>query len=265
MTVEFKRVPAIDKCFAILDLFARSEGSLGISEISRQLGLNKSTVFNTVHTLTDLNILENGPDVKFRFGTRLYTLGNTAGSRSELIKTVHPYLEKINRETKLSAFLGIRSDLRAVILDKVDTAYDIRISSEVGMRLPLLAGAGGRALLSQLSEKEIGRILSNNELEKFTPNSNVDKAVYKQEVLRVRREGIALDMEEYLEGVIAFAVPIKTHRKNIQAAIWAVGLKQQVSKDIMPKFSGFLKGIGDEINNRFSISSGPFVVDQSSE
>ncbi len=262
MPVEFKRVPAIDKCFAILDLFAKSKGPLGISEISRQLGLNKSTVFNTVHTLTDLDVLENGPDGKFGFGVHLYTLGNTAGNRSELIKTVHPYLEKINGETKLSAFLGIRSDHRAIILDKVDTAYDIKISSEVGMRLPLLAGAGGKALLSLFSEKEIDKTLSSHKLKKFTPNSNVNKTAYKREVLRVRREGIALDMEEYIEGIIAFATPLKTHRKDLHAAIWAVGLKRQVSKDVVPKFSRYLKEIGDEINERFSMSAGPFVVDK---
>jgi DNA-binding IclR family transcriptional regulator len=32
-------------------------------------------------------------------------------------------------------------------LDKVDTTYDIKVSSEIGMHLPLLAGAGGKALL----------------------------------------------------------------------------------------------------------------------
>jgi DNA-binding IclR family transcriptional regulator len=50
------------------------------------------------------------------------------------------YLIEINRKTMLPAFLGIRSGLKAVIIDKVDTAFDLKISSEVGMRLPLFAG-----------------------------------------------------------------------------------------------------------------------------
>ena len=57
MKIAFKRVPAIDKCFAILDLFARIKKPLGISEICKALGFNKSTVFNMVHTLDDLGIL----------------------------------------------------------------------------------------------------------------------------------------------------------------------------------------------------------------
>ncbi|MCP3950728.1 MAG: helix-turn-helix domain-containing protein, partial [Desulfobacterales bacterium] len=68
MPPAFKKVPAIDKCFAILDLLARTREPLGISDISGKLDLNKSTVFNIVHTLQGLNVLENQPDGKFVFG-----------------------------------------------------------------------------------------------------------------------------------------------------------------------------------------------------
>ena len=255
MPVEFKRVPAVDKCFAILALFAKTNHPLGISEISKQLSLNKSTVFNTIHTLADLNVLENGTDGKFRFGTRLFTLGNAAGKRSELIQTVHPYLEAINRVTKLSAFLGIRSDLSAVIIDKVDSAHDIKISSEIGMQLPLLAGSGGKALLSLLPDKDLDRILSGNELKKFTLHTHIDKSDYRREIEETRRQGIAYDIEEYLEGVVALAVPLKTNRRDLQAAVWAVGLKQQLSATALSEFSGFIKDMANEMNQRFAAAA----------
>jgi len=256
MATVFKKVPAIDKCFAILELLAKSKQPLGISEISRLLELNKSTVFNTIHTLTELDVLEDAPGAKFRFGTCLYILGNSAGNSSELIQTVHPFLEIINQKTQLSAFLGIRSGLNAIIVDKVDTAYNIKISSEVGMRLPLLAGAGGKALLSQLPEKEIDRILLENKLKKFTPKTRVDKVAYRKEIQKTQREGIAFDLEEYIEGIIAFAVPLKIYRKDLQAAIWAVGLKRQAPKNVTPGFSNFFKKVAGEINHRFAMAAG---------
>jgi IclR family KDG regulon transcriptional repressor len=255
MPARFKRVPALDKCFAVLSLLAKSDQPLGISQIAKRLHLNKSTVFSTVHTLVDLRILENGPDGKFRLGSRLYTLGNAAGKRSQLIQTVHPFLESINQKTKLSAFLGIRSNSHAVILDKVDVAYDIKISSEIGMRLPLLAGAGGKALLSQLPDDEIDRILEKNELIRFTPNSIVNKKAYQKAVRQTRKDHIAIDYEEYIEGIVAFAMPLFTHRKDLQAAVWAVGLKHQVPRQSIPRTSRFLIKTADEINARFKTLS----------
>ena len=252
MSSSFKRVPAIDKCLQILEALYQSREPLGVSDLLRQLDLNKSTVFNIVHTLADLEILEKFPSGKFHFGNRLYLLGNAAGKRSELIHTVHPFLAKINAETKLSAFLGIRSGLQAVILDKVDTAYDIRISSDVGMRLPLIAGAGGKALLSQLTDEDIDQILSRNGLRSFTNRTCTDKAKFKKRILETRRSGIASDLEEYIEGIVAYAVPITTNRPDLVAAIWAVGLRQQVDADKETTIRDHLLQVADEVNQRFS-------------
>ena len=249
MPPAFKRVPAIDKCFSILELLARSKEPMGISDISGKLDLNKSTVFNIVYTLMDLNVLENQPEGKFVCGTRFYILGNLAGKRSELIQTAHPYLEMINEKTKLSAFLGLRSDRQSILIDKVDSAYGIKLSSEIGMRMPILAGPGIKAMLSQLSDEEIDEILARTELKRYTPNSIVDNAVYKREILKVRKNGIAYDKEEYIEGMVSFAVPIRVKAKNLQAAIWAVGLTRQVPKKSIPEMTTLLKGISEEINS----------------
>ena len=116
-----------------------------------------------------------------------------------MIRTVHPYLEEINKKTQLSSFLGVRSGLNAVIIDKVDMAFDITIHSEIGMRIPLLAGAGGKALLSQMSDADVDHILSKNELKRFTPYSCVNKKKYKELIRETRKEGVAIDKEEYIE------------------------------------------------------------------
>jgi DNA-binding IclR family transcriptional regulator len=250
MSSAFKRVPAIDKCFAILELLAQSKEPMGISDISGKLALNKSTVFHIVRTLMDLKVLENQRDRKFDFGSRFYILGNMAGKRSRLIQTAHPYLETINEKTKLSAFLGLRSDRQAILIDKVDSAYGIKLSSEIGMRMPILAGAGIKAMLSQLSDEEIDEILARTELKRYTPYSIMDKAVYKEEILEVRRQGIAYDREEYIEGMVAFAIPINANSRDVQAAVWAVGLTRQVSESSISELTQLLKGISEEINYR---------------
>jgi IclR family KDG regulon transcriptional repressor len=252
MEGKFKRVPALDKCFAILDLMARTKKPLGISDLSNALAYHKSTVFNMVYTLVDLGILENGMDGKFRFGSRLYSLGKASGGGSELVSTIRPYLEEINRKTKLSVFLGILSGKRAVITDKVDSPFDIKVSSEAGMAIPLVAGAGGKVLLSQLSDPEVDHILSESKLTKFTPTSCINKKRYKNLIKKAREEGFALDDEEYIEGVRALAVPLRLHRGNLLSAIWVVGLKSQIKDEVLPSFRSMLKEIARRIETRFS-------------
>jgi IclR family KDG regulon transcriptional repressor len=173
-----------------------------------------------------------------------------AGKRSKLIPTAHPYLERINEKTKLSAFLGLRSDRQVILIDKVDSAYGIKLSSEIGMQMPILAGPGIKAMLSQLPDEEIDEILARTELKRYTPYSITDKAVYKEGILEVRKQGIAYDKEEYIEGMVAFAVPIKANGRDLQTAIWAVGLKHQVLDRSVPELTALLKGMSEEINCR---------------
>lgn len=250
MKSRFKRVPAIDKCVEILELLAHLKKPLGVSEISRILHLNKSTVFNIVYTLDDLGILEKAADGKFQFGTRLYVLGRTAGKASALIGAVHPYLEEINQKTKLSAFLGLRSGLRTVIIDKADSAFDIKIHSEIGMRIPLLAGAAGKVLLAQLSDAEVDETLAKNELVKFTPNTCVNIRKYKKLVEKARQDGFAVDMEEYIEGIRAIGIPINANQTRTQIALWVIGLKRQITEASIPQTIKYLKAICQEIELR---------------
>jgi DNA-binding IclR family transcriptional regulator len=250
MPPAYKPVPAVEKCFAILDLLSKMDKPLGISDISRKLALNKSTVFNMVYTLIDLNVLEGMDDGKFGFGPRFYVLGSAAGNRSELIRVSHPYLEKINYETKLSAFLGIRADLRSVIIDKVDSAHGIKISSEIGMQMPVLAGAGIKAMLSQLSKQDLETLISDVSFRRYTPNTITAMDDYLTEINNVREEGIAFDREEYIEGMVALGIPITTSSRKVQAAIWVVGLKQQVAQEALRRLKPLLKGVSEEINQR---------------
>jgi IclR family transcriptional regulator, KDG regulon repressor len=247
----FKQVPAVRKCFAILQLLASSKQPLGLSEISRKLDLNKSTVFNMVHTLVDLGVLEPRLNGKFGFGTQLYLLGRAAAAQAELIKTVRPYLEEFSRISNFSSFLGIRSALKAVIVDKVDAEVELRVSSEVGMRLPLYAGAGGKALLCQLSNSELDEFLAETELEKFTPSTCIDKIKFREAVIEVRRNGVAVDVEEYMLGIVAVAVPLNTYRPGLQAAIWAVGLTRHAANGELPELSERLKSIARQLDMRF--------------
>jgi DNA-binding IclR family transcriptional regulator len=253
MKTSFKRVPAIDKCFRTLELLSQSKDPLRISDISKALNYNRSTVFNIAYTLVDLGILEKRGPNKFHFGTQFYVLSRVAIRHSELINAIHPYLEEINRKTRLMTFLGVRSGLRAVIVDKVDSTFDIKVMSEVGMQIPLLAGAGGKALLSQLADPDVDAILSKNKLKRFTPFSDTNARAYKASVQKTREEGIALDMEEYLEGIRAFAVPLNLHREDLVAAIWAVGLKDQIKDELIDSLSVFLRGIGRKIEARYSL------------
>lgn len=248
----FKRVPALEKCFSLLDLLSKSDHNFGISEIANALGYHKGTVYNMAYTLTELGILEQTPENKFRLGTRLFALGKAAGNSSELIRTVHPYLEEIHQELNLSAYLGVLIRDRVVTVDKVDSPIHLKVSSEIGMATHILAGAVGKIILSKMSDPEIEDILSRHELKQYTPYSVLDKEDLLQQIKKAREDGYAYSDQEYIEGIRALAVPLNNYKRNLMTAIYVLGLNSQIKEEDMMPYAELLKKTAQTIDERLA-------------
>jgi DNA-binding IclR family transcriptional regulator len=250
--VQFKKVPALVKGFRVLELLADSRIPLGVTDIANRLGFNKSTVFNIVHTLLDLGFLDGLPENKVRLGLRFYDLGRVADPYAVLISKVHPFLEEINRQTRLSVFLGLRSGQKAVIIDKVDSPHGIKVSSEIGMKIPLIAGSHGKALLAHLPDHQLDQLLSGTKLNPFTPKSLTTPKELKREIRKTREDLFAFDDEGYLEGIRSLAIPILKDRNDFQAAIWVVGLKSQITDAMIPGYRELMKQTGSRLEALFT-------------
>jgi DNA-binding IclR family transcriptional regulator len=250
--VQFKKVPAIVKGFKVLELLASSRIPLGVTEIAQSLEFNKSTVFNIVHTLLDLGFLDSLPENKFRLGLKFYDLSRLAEPYAVLISKVHPFLEEVNRQTRLSVFLGLRVGQKAVIIDKVDSPRGIKVSSEIGMHIPLIAGSHGRALLSHLSDRQLVALLSEMNIRTFTSKTCTSLAQLKDEIQKTREDRFTYDDEGYLEGIRSLAIPILTGRNDFQAAVWVVGLKSQITDKMIPGYKKLLQETAAQLEALFS-------------
>ncbi len=250
----FKRVPALKKCFALLDLLSKSDRHFGISEIAKTLGYHKGTVYNMAYTLTELGILEQTFENKFRLGTRLFALGKAAGNSSELIRTVHPYLEMIHEKLNLSAYLGVLIRDRVVTVDKVDSPIHLKVSSEIGLATHILAGAVGKIILSKMPDQKIEEVLSSYELKQYTSHSVVNKQEFQRQIKRAREDGYAYSDQEYIDGIRALAVPLNSYKRNLMTAIYVLGLNSQIrSEDIVP-FAELLKKTARTIDERLALT-----------
>jgi DNA-binding IclR family transcriptional regulator len=200
MRAGYRRVPAIDKCFVILGLLAQPREPMAISDISGNLDVNKSTVFNIGHTLSGLKIVELRRDGKFVFGTHFYILRNIYnGEAFSALTNRTPYLEMINERTRLSAFLRLRFDRQGTLIDKADSTYGIKVSMDPGIK----------AMPSQFSDEEIDEIFALTKLKRYTHYSVMEKTVYIKQVPGVRKQCIINDREKYISAWLDLPHPLK--------------------------------------------------------
>ena len=225
--------PSVKKAFQILDLVARRDNSLTISDLSRELGISKSTVHGIAQALEGIGAVVRNDETRcYTLGMTLLQLAHTAYARIDLKDIARPILEDLMRSTRQTVFLGIRSGDRVSIVDTVESTEDLKITAHIGARIPLLVGATGKVFMASLEENEAAQLIRTVGLRRNTEKSITDPTKYMEEIRRVREAGYALDDGEYLQGVRAVAAPIYAPGRQM-SAIWVVGFTQSMKAEKM--------------------------------
>lgn len=204
-------VPAVDRALRILRVFTSGHTEHGVTDLSRLLDLNKSTVHGILHTLAHHGLLERNPAThKYRLGPGLLVFSDLARQRGDVREQARPLLQELTRETGSTSLLGVFEQDAIVIVEKAEPLSDIKMTTSVGQRLPFCAGCFGRALLAWIEQATVDRLLASPGLRKFTRTSISTPRAYLASLAEVRRRGYAVDdEEEYLPGVWAASAPIR--------------------------------------------------------
>jgi IclR family KDG regulon transcriptional repressor len=227
------KAPIVKKAFSILRLLSKSDPGLTISDLARGLPISKSTVFGIVSALEEAGaVVRDEGTLRYSLGLTLFELGRAVEARIDLKDIARPHMEELMEKTGESVFLGTRSGNTVVILDTIESTKDLKITAPVGARIPLLAGAIGKVFLAALPEDRVRTV----KLRRFTSNSITDPQRYLEQVEQARRDGYALDDEEYIQGVRAVAAPIANGVSRI-SAIWVVGFTASMSDENMRRIA----------------------------
>ena len=200
---------SIQRALQILELFGRETGPLGVSEISRIVGIHKSTIHRLVITLEHAGWLLRVPGTdKYRLGLKVLALGRIVDRSITSCSAARPVLEELAADTGETVILTMSDDEGAICVDKIETTHRLKISSELGQHFPLHAGATGFAVLMCMPEERVRQILYEKPLRAFTPKTITDPGRVFEKYLERRQKGYIVASGEVDPGVTGIAVPV---------------------------------------------------------
>ena len=231
---------SVKKGFEIIRYIADRQGELTLSDISRELGINKTTVFRYLETMEELNILERS-EKSWYLGIGLFELGNKVNFPASLVNNIHPVLHKLSSELNETVnFAGLFSD-HAVYLDKIKSNRGLQMRSKIGEELPLYCTGLGKAILSELDEFMVKRILQNIKFPPLTEKTINNKKSLLAELEKVKNQGYALDLEEYEHGLTCISVPLKIKKLGFTGAISISGSSSRYTEKMIEELVSELK------------------------
>lgn len=214
----------VDRVMDILELLPRLGPELGVSEISRALGLKKATTHRLLAALRRRGVVTQDPvSRRYRLGMKLWELGAVATSQVDWVDRVKPYLEHLTDVAGETTHLAVLSDGQVLYVDKVESSRSLRMPSQVGRRLPVHCTGIGKALIAFLPDEVLRGLVLRRGLPRFTTSTITDVVTLERELAEIRRLGYAIDHEEIEEGLVCIGAPVRDHTTHVVAAISIAG------------------------------------------
>jgi len=203
-------IRVLDRALDILECFSEDSKEMNLMEIVDKTGLSASTVHRIIKTLEHREYLLRDEETKrYSLGARVVRLGSLAENNSGngLREVAYDYLVAVRDRINESASLYVRDGLSRICIERVESKLLLRRVITVGERLPVVSGATGKVLLSDLSEAELTELLGDGYEE------------LKKELVKVREQGYWVTSGEREQGLSAIAAPVYNAKGRVIAAV----------------------------------------------
>ncbi len=226
--------PAL-RLLALLERIAAKDLGVTLQALVDETGLPKATLHRMLAQLESAAFLQRGADGRqYRAGTRTRRFAESLLFHSVHHGARHAVLRHLVGEIGESCNLTALSGSEVVYLDRVETPAPLRFYLQAGSRVPVHCSASGKVLLAQMTPGERRQLLQHAPLERYTPQTLTDFDALEAEIRTVKRQGYALDNEEFLPGLLCVAVrvPAAGRRSNLCVAVQAPVLRLPLAKAV---------------------------------
>ena len=251
--------PAVTRAAAILNVLSE-DGSvaLGPSELARRLGLPKSSIANVCGALADVGLLRR-VGTGFALGRRLAELGGAYLMAVDMVQEFYDACQQLPTGSEETVQLAVLDGLEMTYLARHDGRQPVRLTSQIGRRLPASSTATGKAALASLDPLELERRLAGvAALPASTPKAHRTVDALLADLDIVRERGYSFDDEETIEGVVCFgiAVPGRQPGEGPHAASITL-LKARATDDRVPALIDDLRLLAQRLSDPLRPLDGP--------
>lgn len=209
-----------ERSLRLLARLAREGRALSLADLAADLALPKGTAHRLCAQLLETGFIARdinerdfvvGPALrKMSFDT--LTHGTVRGLR-------HQVLTELVKEVGETCNFTTLDGASVLYLDRVEAPWPWRLTLEVGEHVPLHCTASGKMFMALMPARQRELLISELSLTAMTDATITSRAHLLQECKSIARAGYSLDRQEFIDGLLALAVPVCDENGIMRAAL----------------------------------------------
>lgn len=246
------QVRALERGLQVLVALATDLPRASLQDLHRYTSLNKATLLRLLDVMQRAGFIEQELDNgDYRLGMRAFEVGSAYLPNLPIEQVAQPYLRELVAATGLTANLGVLSGHEVVHVATIAPDRSLHFRIRVGFRDALHWTALGKVLASGMNDTTLEDFLATGPFPRRTPATITDPKTFRAEMEKVRKAGLAADLEEGTAGLNCLAAPIRNDQNHIIAAISISGLAHEVTSETRPALEASLLNTAGAISRRF--------------
>ena len=234
------------------------EPELGVGELSRRVGLPKSTVFRLLTTLEVQGFIgQNSETGLYHLGIEIIPLANSVVVYRDLRRIARPQLRQLVDTLEDTATLNVLVNKEILNLDQVEFRGRLVVrSGGTGKRLPFHATAAGKALVAFVPEDELDTLIAPP-LPSLTPATITETDELRRQLTQARARGYSTTFEELEKGLHAVATPIRNHKGDVIASLSISGPSYRLTRGHIKKIAPIIIQTANHISREMGYTQDP--------
>lgn len=253
---DFAPVKSAGRALEVLEALAASPQRRSLVDLSRALGIPKSSLHGILRTMMQRGWVEtDDTGTRFSLGVRALQVGAAYLESDDAVGLVAGVLDNLSRQFGEAVHLGRLAGRNVVYLAKRESVHPLRLYSAIGRQLPAHATALGKVLLAEHPDEVVDTLLSWP-LPALTRHTITEPDALHAELARVRDLGHAVDRQENTDGIVCFAVTVPLHAPATDAISMSIPATR-LTDDMQGRVVTALRRSADQVHAARALLSIP--------
>lgn len=227
-------IPSVVRALRVLEAFSFKKPTYTNAELSKKLGLNKSSVTRLLYSLEKAKFIKRSETTgAYRLTHKTFQIGRVYINQVDVHKVSMPILEELTAKCQEVSHLALLDEMQVLYFDWVESNQTVSLPSMTGMKLPAYCTGNGKNFLAHMEEATLVNYFENVELLQRTPNTITDLKILKEQLVQIRNQGYSIDFGECHEDVISVSAPVFDDTGQTVACISVAGPVFRMSDEVL--------------------------------
>lgn len=235
----------LDKIFDVIECFTVKQPENSMADLQKKLNIHKATLYRILLNLENRGYLKKNTHTgKYRLGAIFLNLSSICLADFDLRTIARPFIQTLAAQTKETVIINIIQGYYGFCVERVNSTLPVKITADIGRRVPLLQGASGKILAAHCDEARLSMIY-----EQEKKNLSVTLEEISQQMRDIREKGYAVSFAELDSDTTGISFPIRKVGGEVVAGLSIIGPMFRIDSNTIPTLINFTKKCAEQISS----------------